>query len=98
MTLSRLTLLTCLLLTAIAASSDTIDLSWEDNADNETGFFIQRRIASTSFVTVASVGANTVSYPISSLDSNTEYFFRVYAWNGDGDSAMSNVASATTLP
>ena len=85
-------------MTAASAGANSIDLGWTDNADNENGFFIQRSIDGVSFATVASVGANTTAYTNTGLSGDTEYFYQVYAYNGDGDSAMSNIASAITDP
>jgi hypothetical protein len=83
-------------LTATAAGSSSIALAWTDTADNENGFFIQRSTDGTSFATVASVGANTVSYTNTGLTANTLYYYQLYAYNGDGDSGLSNIDSATT--
>jgi len=85
-------------LIAITSGSTSIDLSWVDNADNESSYTVERRTAVTSFEAVAVVGPNTIAITNGNLASNTEYFYRVFAVNADGDSAMSNVASATTLP
>ncbi len=86
-------------LTATAISRTQINLAWTDNANNETGFKIERCSGSncTNFVQVATVGANVTSYSNTGLTRNTTYRYRVRATNGSGDSAYSNIASAKTL-
>ena len=83
---------------AIAAGPNSIDLTWADNADNETAYRIQRRTELTSFATIGTIGANSTSYTDTGLIADTEYFYRVFAYNGDGDSGFSNVASESTDP
>lgn len=84
-------------LTANAVSSSQINLSWVDNATNETGYKIERKIgAGGAYAQIASVGAGATSYSDSSLASATTYFYRVRATNGTSDSPYSSEASATT--
>jgi predicted phage tail protein len=85
-------------LSATATSPNSIDLSWTDNASNETNFVVQRSTTSGSgFATIATLGVNTNSYTdASGLSASTTYYYRVYATNGAGDSGFSNEASATT--
>jgi hypothetical protein len=42
------------------------------------------------------VGANTTSYSNTGLSAGTRYWYRVRAYNADGDSGYSNESSATT--
>jgi phosphodiesterase/alkaline phosphatase D-like protein len=82
-------------LTAAAVSASQIDLAWTDNANNEAGFKIERRIGPRgSFVQLATVGANVTTYSDPGLTGGKEYFYRVRATNGAGDSGYSNTASA----
>ncbi len=85
-------------LTAAAVSKNQINLTWTDNATNETGFYIERckGATCTNFVHVATVGANLTSYSNTGLSSNTTYRFRVRTYNANGASAYSNIATATT--
>jgi hypothetical protein len=83
-------------LTAKAASSTQIDLSWVDNATNEAGFRIERKTATTAFTQIARLGANVTTYSDNNLLSLTEYSYRVVAYNSIGDSHYSNMASDTT--
>jgi subtilisin len=86
-------------LAASVISRSQINLTWMDNSSNETGFRIQRCKGSTctNFAQIATLGANITSYSNTGLSSNTTYRYRVYAYNAVGNSAYSNIASATTL-
>src|SRR3989442_313634 len=85
-------------LSATAASSSQINLSWTDNSSNESGFKVERCAGSgcTSFAQVATVGANVTSCSDTGLGSAATYSYRVKAWNSTGDSGYSNTSSATT--
>jgi hypothetical protein len=85
-------------LRANAVSTSQINLSWTDNATNETGFKIERKTGSEgTWGQIASVGVNVTSYSNAGLAAGTTYFYRVRAANAAGDSAYSNEASAATL-
>ncbi|WP_185154117.1 alginate lyase family protein [Fulvivirga sp. M361] len=82
-------------LSAMAASSTTINLTWTDNANNEDGFRIERQ-SGGSFTEIATVGANVTNYSNTGLTASTTYTYRVRAYNTDGNSGFSNESSATT--
>jgi len=85
-------------LTATALSRSQIGLAWTDNATAETGFRIERsRNDSSDWREVATVAADVTAYTHARQPTLTTYSYRVRATNGVGDSAYSNVASATTL-
>jgi uncharacterized protein YxeA len=87
-------------LTAKTTSLSTIVLTWEDNSNDETGFIIQRKSgacdSANSWSQIKTEGANTTTYTNSGLTPNITYSYRVRAYNGDGNSAYSNCASAKT--
>src|SRR6185369_8968497 len=85
-------------LTATAVSSSQINLAWTDNANNETGFKIERKTgAGGTYSQIATVGANITTYNNNTgLSASTTYYYRVRANNAAGDSAYSNEANATT--
>jgi predicted phage tail protein len=85
-------------LAATVISRSRINLSWTDNANNESGFRIERCKGSncTNFALIATLGANVTSYANIGLTANTTYRYRVYAYNASGNSGYSNVATATT--
>jgi hypothetical protein len=85
-------------LTATAISRNQINLSWTDNADNETGFRIERckNANCTNYAQIAEVGLNVTTFADTSVNRNTTYRYRVRAFNASGNSAYSNAASART--
>lgn len=85
------------LLTATAMSSSRIDLAWTDNSSNETGFKIERGLDGVTFAQIDLVGPNVTVYQDNDLAANTLYYYRVRAFNTDGNSDYSNIASARTL-
>jgi hypothetical protein len=80
----------------VAAAAD-FQLSWVDNANNETGFAIERKTGTSgSFSQRATVGANVRSYVDSNLPSGTTFCYRVRAYNSAGNSAFTPEACKTT--
>lgn len=83
-------------LTATAVSSSQIDLGWTDNSSDEDGFEIEWSPDGSNFSLLATAGAGVTSFSDSGLDPSMTYYYRVFAYNANGDSAFSNTASATT--
>ncbi len=83
-------------LAATPASSTQINLSWTNNATNQTGFKVERSPDNVAFTKIATTGAATTSFSDNSLAPLTTYYYRVRATNGTKDSAYSNMAKATT--
>jgi hypothetical protein len=75
---------------ATVVGGDRIDLRWTDNAFNETGFRIERRVAGV-FTTIATVGADVTTYADKGLPSLADVAYRVTATNAVGDSLPSPV-------
>lgn len=82
-------------LQATAVSSTEIDLSWQDNSNNETGFIVEALI-NGSFQQIGTVNANFTAARITNLTPQTSYTFRIRARNANGTSAPSNQVTATT--
>jgi hypothetical protein len=85
-------------LTATAISSTEIKLEWKDNSPNENGFKLERKTAGGVFVPEASISSNVTSYTDEGLAPNTEYIYRVFPFNDEGNGTYSNEAGATTFP
>jgi titin len=80
------------------ATSDAIALTWVDVAD-ETGYRIERSLdGTTDWVEIGTTGQDVTVYTNVALSPGTTYHYRIVATNSGGDSAPSNVASATTEP
>ncbi len=84
-------------LVATAVSTSQIDLVWADNATNESGYKIESKTGSDPFTEIASIGAGSASWSNTGLPLNTAVTYRVYAYNGAGNSNYSNEATATTM-
>ena len=84
-------------LTASASSSITIRLAWADNSSNEDGFKIERSTDAgfAGALEIATVPADTATHLDTALTPGTTYFYRIRATNAAGDSAFSNLPSAT---
>ncbi|MBI4286690.1 MAG: DUF4399 domain-containing protein [Chloroflexi bacterium] len=85
-------------LTATAASATQVNLTWTDNANNESGFRIERATdaAFTAGLAQKTAGANMTAFSDTTVAASTAYFYRVFAVNAIGSSAASNVATVTT--
>ena len=84
-------------LSATAQSPTSVLLGWTDNANNETGFTIQRATSSNfRTVTTFTTGANVATFTDTTAAAVTTYYYRVRATNAAGNSAWSNTASVTT--
>lgn len=85
-----------------AASNATpleISVSWTDNSDDETAFVVERSATGSGGWSVlsAAVPANSTSYVDDGLTAGVTWYYRVKATNADGDSAYTEVVSATVL-
>jgi titin len=83
-------------LTATAASSSSVNLSWTDNSGDETGFRLERSTDDVNFASVATLAANTTTYADGGLTAATTYYYRVLATGAPANSAYSDTAQATT--
>lgn len=84
-----------------AFSTTQIDLTWADNAINETGFKIERCIPKgrrCNFVGVGTAPANATGFADNNgLVKSTLYSYRIRAYNDAGDSNYSGVITVKTL-
>lgn len=84
-------------LTASPVSPTQIRLGWVDNSTDESGFKIERSPdGAAAWTQVHTTVTNVSIYTDTNLMGNTTYYYRVRAYNGDGDSDYTNIASATT--
>jgi FtsP/CotA-like multicopper oxidase with cupredoxin domain len=88
------------LLTAAVEAGPRVRLTWRDNASNEAGFVVERRLSGGEWALLAEVGpkggtGTNQSYLDLSVVPNATYEYRVAAINGRGWSGYSNVATVT---
>ncbi|MBC7348495.1 MAG: SBBP repeat-containing protein [Candidatus Aminicenantes bacterium] len=83
-------------LAAAAVHERRVNLSWTDNSGGETGFRVERKTGSGSWSALTNLAADVTSYPDISVVESTTYTYRVFAYNGSGDSVPSNEATVTT--
>jgi hypothetical protein len=83
-------------LTATPVSASQIDLSWTDNANNESGFDIERSPDGINWQLINTVSADSTVHSDMNLAPNTTYYYRVRAINFSGVSGYSNTTNATT--
>src|SRR5258705_4250838 len=87
---------------AVTVSERRIDVSWQDNSSNETGFEVWRAQGGPSgpFTQLVAAGANTAAHQDAGLDASTQYCYQVRTFRAyDGKtsySAFSATACATT--
>jgi len=79
---------------AVPVSGDAT-LEWDDNSSNETGFCIEYQINGGTWSVLDSVESNITSYGPISFPPQDTYAFRVYAFNGDGNSDPTNIIELT---
>lgn len=79
-----------------ATPTNSILLSWQDNSNNEDGFYIESTQDTTngSWAQIASVNADSTRFHHTGLNPGETYFYRVRAYNANGNSDYSSVASA----
>jgi glucose/arabinose dehydrogenase len=78
-------------LVANAGTPGTVELSWTDNSNNESGFKIQRKDESNIFTEVGSVAAGVTTFT-DNVSNITTYTYRVIAFNDSAVSDYSNEA------
>lgn len=82
---------------ALAMSKTEIALTWKDNSNNESGFRIEgKKSDGGTYGVIGEVGPNVTTFTTSGLDKDTQYSFRVRAFNAKGFSSYSNEANAFT--
>lgn len=82
---------------ATAQTFSTIQVTWDD-VTGETGYRVERSDdGSTGWTDVSgNLDSGTTSYLDDGLDAETQYFYRVVAFNTDGDSDPSSIVNDTT--
>ncbi len=87
-------------LTASVLNETEIELTWDDNAFNETGYEVYRGLSANGNFDLLNpnpVNANEELYTDDDFAQNTTYYYKLRAINGNGASNYSNVVSVATL-
>lgn len=71
-----------------------VQLTWADNADNETGFRVYR----DGSLLISLPTPNLNGYEDTSAAAGTFYEYQVVAYNVDGESSVSNTTAITYMP
>ncbi|HWN43617.1 MAG TPA: fibronectin type III domain-containing protein [Thermoanaerobaculia bacterium] len=82
-------------LQAQGVSPSEIRLTWSDNSSNEASFRVEQSF-NGSYREIQVTAANAATVQITGLQPGIAYTFRVRAANAHGNSAYTNVATATT--
>jgi len=84
-------------LTTEAVSTLRVKLDWTDNSSNEQGFKIERKSGTGgTFQEIAVVSADKTTYSDDGLTPQTQYCYRVRAFDATGHSNYSNECCAVT--
>ncbi|MFA6057467.1 MAG: LamG-like jellyroll fold domain-containing protein [Taibaiella sp.] len=75
-----------------------IDLTWVDNTSNETAFLLERSTDNITFLPIATLSANTVTYSDTGVAANSNFYYRIKTATATDTSAYSPVTSAITPP
>jgi len=86
-------------LTATPWEWNVIRLSWDDNSSNEDGFYVYRDTTG-EYSKIARLVANSTSFDDTSVNfsSGITYWYKVTAYNENGESASSNEVSVLIPP
>ncbi|MEQ9305163.1 MAG: LamG-like jellyroll fold domain-containing protein, partial [Marinoscillum sp.] len=81
-------------LLAVDLNQSSIQLQWQDNSSNESGFEIQRSDNEGAYNSIVSLGGNSNNYTDNSVSPGNSYQYRINAFNGatvsSYDSAFAN--------
>ena len=83
---------------SVYTTSNSVNVFWNDNSNNEAGFYLYRWNGS-SWQNIATLGANVTSYNNTGLASKTTYYYTVVVYNSAGSTQTtygSGYISATT--
>lgn len=82
-------------LVATSTNCTSVNLTWSD-VSNEEKYSVRRKTATTSFVTIATLAANTKSYVDATAAENTTYQYAVIPVKVGATAATSNTPTITT--
>ncbi len=83
-------------LTATAGTGWSVDLQWQDNSTNETGFVLERREGSGEFAELQAFGSNATAFHDGTTQPGLTYTYRVRSFNASGPSDWTPEATLTS--
>lgn len=89
---------TNLTFTQRAAAVTGINLSWQDNSNDEDGFIIERSTDGSSYTKIDTVAANVINYTDNNVTLGQMYFYKVKAYNNLGSSLYTNIVNLIHNP
>jgi hypothetical protein len=99
--LTQIEAIVCPTFLKVSLNGSQINLDWNDNSTNETGFQIFRKNGDSSstkpYVNIGSVGQNVNSFSDLNMSTGDIYTYLVYAYNEDTISCFTNQASIQTV-
>ena len=81
--------------------NNSVVLTWQDNATNEMGYFIERSLSANSgFLPIGGVGPNTATFTDAKITPNTTYYYRIKPSNATtaGISEVISIRSPSCHP
>ncbi|HEX8521015.1 MAG TPA: carbohydrate-binding protein [Tepidisphaeraceae bacterium] len=69
-----------------------VSMTWYDESADESGFRVERSTNGGSYMTLATLPAESTSYIDNAIAAGSRYSYRVVAFNGNGSSGATNVA------
>lgn len=83
-------------LRSTGAGEDSVELAWNDNSSNETGFTIEAKTGNEDWAEVDTANANATTLTVNGLEPGKTYRFRVRAEGASQPSDWSNEIEVTT--
>lgn len=81
---------------AATATNGSVVLTWQDNATNEMGYFVERATsAETGFMPVGGVGPGITTFTDTKVSVNTTYYYRIRPSNAILDGLSTTVSIMT---
>ena len=77
-------------------SPTQVDVSWTDLSSDEIGFEVERSANGGAWVAAGSAAADAIRYSDATAAPETDYGYRVRAFNAAGSSAWADTAGVTT--
>ncbi len=75
---------------------DQIDLTWTDNTSNDHLGFRLERLVGLGWLQMANLGLHVTSYSDAGLACGQPYEYRLFAYNGSGNSAYTTPVKLST--